>query len=49
MVGFCGLQDFSDGRFWWVTRSQLRLDLLGYKTSMMVGFGGIRGLSDGRF
>jgi len=49
MVGFTGLQDLSDGRFWWVMRSQRRAVLLGYEISVMAGFSGLQDLSDGRF
>jgi len=48
-VGFGGLRDLNNGRFWWVTRSQRRLDLLGYEISVMVGFSELQGLSDGKF
>jgi len=57
-VSFGRLCDLSDGRFWWVTRSQWRLVLLGYEIAktvgivsfrMAVGFGGLRDLNDGRF
>jgi len=47
-VGFIQLRDLNDGQFYSVTKSQWRLDLLGYKISMTVGFAGLRDLNDSK-
>jgi len=46
---FIWLRHLNDGRFCWVTRSQWRLDLFAYESSMTAGFTGLRDLNDGRF